>query len=99
MILSRTLSLYIFPVTNLHKVDCNLHEVLKTLKIATWNVNSIRTRQQIVIDWLQQNPVDVLCLQETKVQDVQFPRSPFAELGYHIYISGQKSYNGVAIFS
>jgi exodeoxyribonuclease-3 len=69
------------------------------LKIATWNVNSIRTRQQIVLDWLQENPVDVLCLQETKVQDEQFPRSPFAELGYNIYISGQKSYNGVAIFS
>lgn len=69
------------------------------MKIATWNVNSIRTRQPIVIDWLQQNPVDVLCLQETKVQDSQFPQTPFTELGYHIYISGQKSYNGVAIFS
>ena len=69
------------------------------MKIATWNVNSIRTRQQIVIDWLTQNPVDVLCLQETKVQDHQFPQSPFEELGYNIYISGQKSYNGVAIFS
>ncbi|MGF1541092.1 MAG: exodeoxyribonuclease III [Pleurocapsa sp.] len=69
------------------------------MKIATWNVNSIRTRQQIVLDWLSQNPVDVLCLQETKVQDEQFPRSLFEELGYNIYISGQKSYNGVAIFS
>jgi exodeoxyribonuclease III len=69
------------------------------MKVATWNVNSIRTRQQIVIDWLQQNRVDVLCLQETKVQDQQFPRSPFEELGYNVYISGQKSYNGVAIFS
>ena len=69
------------------------------MKVATWNVNSIRTRQQIVIDWLQQNPVDVLCLQETKVQDEQFPRSPFAELGYNLYISGQKSYNGVALLS
>ena len=69
------------------------------LKVATWNVNSIRTRQQIVADWLQQHRVDVLCLQETKVQDPDFPRSLFANLGYHIYISGQKSYNGVAIFS
>lgn len=69
------------------------------MRIATWNVNSIRTRQQIVIDWLQQNKIDVLCLQETKVQDHQFPRSPFEELGYNVYISGQKSYNGVAIFS
>ncbi len=69
------------------------------MKIATWNVNSIRTRQQIVIDWLQQHRVDVLCLQETKVQDQDFPRSPWSDLGYHVYISGQKSYNGVALFS
>ena len=69
------------------------------MRVATWNVNSIRTRQQIVIDWLQQHRVDVLCLQETKVQDHEFPRSPFADLGYNTYISGQKSYNGVAIFS
>ena len=69
------------------------------MKIATWNVNSIRSRQQIAIDWLQANKIDVLCLQETKVQDHQFPRSPFEELGYNLYISGQKSYNGVAIFS
>ena len=69
------------------------------MKIATWNVNSIRSRQQIAIDWLEEHKVDVLCLQETKVQDKDFPQSPFAELGYNIYISGQKSYNGVAIFS
>ena len=69
------------------------------MKIATWNVNSIRTRQQIVLDWLAKQRVDVLCLQETKVQDHQFPRSPFEDLGYNVYISGQKSYNGVAIFS
>jgi exodeoxyribonuclease III len=69
------------------------------LKVATWNVNSIRTRLQIVTDWLQQHQVDVLCLQETKVQDHEFPRSPFEDLGYNIYISGQKSYNGVALFS
>ena len=69
------------------------------MRIATWNVNSIRTRQQIVVNWLQQHRVDVLCLQETKVQDKDFPRSPFEDLGYNLYISGQKSYNGVAIFS
>lgn len=69
------------------------------MKVATWNVNSIRTRLQIVTDWLQQHQVDVLCLQETKVQDHEFPRSPFEDLGYNIYISGQKSYNGVALFS
>jgi len=69
------------------------------MKIATWNVNSIRTRQEIVANWLRQNPVDILCLQETKVRDEDFPHVPFEELGYHVYISGQKAYNGVAIFS
>ncbi|MCL1465487.1 exodeoxyribonuclease III [Argonema galeatum] len=69
------------------------------MKIATWNVNSIRTRLVQVVNWLQENPVDALCLQETKVQDAEFPRSPFEDLGYHLYISGQKSYNGVAILS
>ncbi|MDM9384986.1 exodeoxyribonuclease III [Chlorogloeopsis sp. ULAP01] len=69
------------------------------MKIATWNVNSIRIRLQQVVDWLIQNPVDVLCMQEIKVIDENFPRSPFEELGYHLYLSGQKSYNGVAILS
>jgi exodeoxyribonuclease-3 len=69
------------------------------MKIATWNVNSIRTRLAQVIDWLGKNPVDVLCLQETKVVDPDFPRSPLEKLGYHLYISGQKSYNGVALIS
>ncbi len=69
------------------------------MKIGTWNVNSIRTRQPHVIDWLNTNSVDALCLQETKVIDQDFPKSPFEELGYHVYIYGQKAYNGVAIFS
>ena len=69
------------------------------MKIATWNVNSIRTRLEQVVDWLRQNPVDVLCLQETKVVDADFPRSPFEQLGYHLYLSGQKAYNGVALVS
>ncbi len=69
------------------------------MKVATWNVNSIRIRTGHVIDWLSQNRVDVLCMQETKVVDTEFPRALFEELGYHLYISGQKSYNGVAIAS
>jgi exodeoxyribonuclease-3 len=69
------------------------------MKIATWNVNSIRTRLQQVSDWLKENPVDILCLQETKVVDIDFPRSPLEELGYHVYFSGQKAYNGVALIS
>jgi exodeoxyribonuclease-3 len=69
------------------------------LKIATWNVNSIRTRLTHVVNWLQQYPVDILCLQETKVVDESFPHESFSELGYDSYICGQKSYNGVAILS
>jgi exodeoxyribonuclease-3 len=69
------------------------------MKIATWNVNSIRTRLEQVIDWLKHNPVDVLCLQETKVIDKDFPLSPFQELGYYPEIFGQKAYNGVALIS
>ena len=69
------------------------------MKIATWNVNSIRTRLDHVTQWLQANPVDVLCMQETKVVDGSFPVAPFEELGYIPYISGQKSYNGVALVS
>jgi exodeoxyribonuclease III len=69
------------------------------MQIATWNVNSIRTRLDIVTDWLQKNPVDVLCVQETKVVDEQFPIAAIEACGYHPYISGQKAYNGVAMFS
>lgn len=69
------------------------------MKIATWNVNSVRSRLEHVVNWLIQNPVDVLCLQETKVTDNEFPRSTLTDLGYHLYLSGQKSYNGVALVS
>jgi exodeoxyribonuclease-3 len=69
------------------------------MKVATWNVNSIRTRLSHVEKWLEDNPVDVLCLQETKVMDQDFPRSSFETMGYSVYISGQKSYNGVALIS
>ncbi|MGD1871865.1 MAG: exodeoxyribonuclease III [Mastigocoleus sp.] len=69
------------------------------MKIATWNVNSIRTRLEQVTNWLGDNSVDVLCLQETKVIDKDFPRSAFEELNYHVYCYGQKSYNGVAMIS
>lgn len=69
------------------------------MKVATWNVNSIRTRLNHVVNWLKENPVDALCLQETKVMDDSFPQQPFTDLGYHACISGQKSYNGVAILS
>jgi exodeoxyribonuclease-3 len=69
------------------------------MKIATWNVNSIRSRLNLVLGWLGDSHVDVLCLQETKVTDADFPRAPFEAAGYHLYLSGQKSYNGVAFMS
>ena len=67
--------------------------------IATWNVNSIRTRLSQVIDWINQVNPDILCLQETKVINDSFPVEPFEKLGYSVEVYGQKSYNGVAIIS
>ncbi len=67
--------------------------------IATWNVNSIRTRLSQIIDWINQVNPDILCLQETKVMDNSFPAEPFKKLGYSVEVYGQKSYNGVAIIS
>jgi len=69
------------------------------LLIATWNVNSIRTRLTQIIDWINQVNPDILCLQETKVMDDSFPVKPFKDLGYSVEVYGQKSYNGVAIIS
>jgi exodeoxyribonuclease-3 len=69
------------------------------MQVATWNVNSIRTREAQVLTWLEEHPVDILCLQETKVIDRDFPSACFQALGYHIYIFGQKAYNGVACLS
>ena len=67
--------------------------------IATWNVNSIRTRLSQILDWINQSNPDILCLQETKVMDDSFPVEPFEKLGYSVEIYGQKSYNGVALLS
>ena len=67
--------------------------------IATWNVNSIRTRLPQIINWINQVKPDILCLQETKVINDDFPLEPFEKLGYEVIIHGQKSYNGVAILS
>lgn len=69
------------------------------MKLATWNVNSLKVRLPHVLDWLAANPVDVLCLQETKQQDEDFPHAALHAAGYHSLFSGQKTYNGVAILS
>jgi len=69
------------------------------MKIASFNVNSLRARLPLVLQWLLENHPDVLCVQETKVQDVDFPSEAFEGTGYKYAFRGQKSYNGVAIFS
>ena len=67
--------------------------------IASWNVNSIRSRLSQVIKWLENEQPEILCLQETKVTDKEFPYESFQNIGYNVEIFGQKSYNGVAIIS
>jgi len=67
------------------------------LKVATYNANSVRSRLGLILDWLHREAPDVLCLQETKVQDKDFPAEPFREAGYCIVFRGQKAYAGVAI--
>jgi exodeoxyribonuclease-3 len=69
------------------------------MKIATWNVNSIRVRLEAVLNWMRQAQPDVLCLQEIKVTDELFPVDSFVAPGYQVVVSGQKTYNGVAIIS
>lgn len=69
------------------------------MKIATWNVNSLKVRLQQVIDWLNLNQPDILCLQETKLQDEFFPVDAIAQAGYRTIYIGQKTYNGVALLS
>ena len=69
------------------------------MKLATWNVNSLKVRLPQVLDWLAAHQPDVLCLQETKLEDVNFPLAEIAAVGYQSVFSGQKTYNGVAILS
>src|ERR1700734_448030 len=66
------------------------------MRIATWNVNSVRRRLSLVVDWLAANKPDVLCLQETKVPDSEFPVAAFRDAGYSAAFRGMKGYNGVA---
>jgi exodeoxyribonuclease III len=69
------------------------------LKLATWNVNSLKVRLPHVLDWLATNQPDVLCLQETKLEDAHFPVAELTAAGYRSIFSGQKAYNGVALLS
>ena len=69
------------------------------MKIATWNVNSVKARLEFAIAWLKEAVPDVVCLQEIKCTDETFPNAAFEELGYNCAVHGQKTYNGVAILS
>ncbi|MEX0752681.1 MAG: exodeoxyribonuclease III [Xanthobacteraceae bacterium] len=69
------------------------------MRIATWNVNSIKQRIDNVVAWIGARQPDILCLQETKCPDEAFPREPLESLGYNVAIHGQKGFNGVALLS
>ena len=72
---------------------------MKTFKIASYNVNSVRSRLPVVLPWLEKNRPSVLCLQETKTEDTKFPAKEFEESGWNVVFRGGKGYNGVAIVS
>ena len=67
------------------------------MRAVTWNVNSLRPRMERVLGFLQREEPDLVCLQETKCTDEQFPREPFEEAGWHLAVHGQKTYTGVAL--
>jgi exodeoxyribonuclease III len=69
------------------------------MRIATWNVNSIKQRIENLVAWLKERSPDVVCLQETKCVDDAFPREPLEAIGYNLAVHGQKTFNGVAILS
>lgn len=69
------------------------------MKIASYNVNSLRSRLHIVLPWLEKNSPDIFCMQETKVEDAKFPAAELEALGYILSFRGNKQYNGVAIAS
>ena len=81
-----------------HAVAAHLFQS-NSMRIASWNVNSVKARLDIIINWLKSDSCDVLLLQETKSQDENFPHEAFSSIGWHVAIHGQKSYNGVAIAS
>src|SRR5215813_6246267 len=69
------------------------------MKIVSWNINSLRRREDMLLHWLARTRPDVVCLQETKCTDEQFPELALRGVGYHSAFHGQKSYNGVALLS
>src|SRR6476619_1610472 len=76
-----------------------IEDAVRQMRIATWNVNSIKARLAAAKEWLSESAPDIVCMQEIKCTDEAFPRLEFEELGYNCAVHGQKSYNGVAILS
>lgn len=72
---------------------------MMNFRVASFNINSIRSRKEMLLEWLELNQPDVICLQETKVKDEDFPAADFHAAGYQTLFKGQKSYNGVAILT
>jgi exodeoxyribonuclease-3 len=73
--------------------------IFKIVKIATWNINSIRTRAEQLLDWISNHNIDIVLLQEIKCTDCNFPVEFFEDAGFNVSVLGQKTYNGVAILS
>ena len=69
------------------------------MKLAAWNVNSLKVRLPQLLEWLESSQPDVVCLQETKLEDHNFPQAEIEAAGYHVVFSGQKTYNGVALLA
>ncbi len=72
---------------------------MNKLKVATWNINSVKARLGHLLEWLEASDIDIVLLQELKCEEAKFPHEHLDHLGYNIAISGQKSYNGVAVLS
>ena len=69
------------------------------IKVASWNVNSIKARREQINAWLKRESPDIVCFQETKVEDKNFPTQDFVSMGYNVAVHGESRYNGVAILS
>ena len=73
--------------------------ILSIMKIASWNVNSVRTRIDNIIAWIKKEDPDILCLQEIKVVTEGFPSQPFEDLGYNLVVNGQKSCHLIKMYN
>src|SRR5213082_2771594 len=80
-------------------ISTHSENALHLMRIVSWNINSLRKRQDRLFPWLESTKPDIVCLQETKCTDEQFPILALQAAGYHAVYHGEKSYNGVAILS